>query len=80
MTRKATPPDPGYQAHARGRLLQCILNHARQDERVLAVLDYGSTSEGRGDAWSDIDLALSIRSDACDGRLHRELGGVAGGM
>ncbi|HYH12414.1 MAG TPA: hypothetical protein VD789_08690 [Thermomicrobiales bacterium] len=29
-----------------------------------AVLDYGSTSEGRGDAWSDIDLALSIRSDA----------------
>ena len=63
-TRKATPPDPGHQAHARGQVLQCILNHARRDERVLAVLDYGSTSEGRGDAWSDIDLALSIRSDA----------------
>ncbi|MDQ4045233.1 MAG: hypothetical protein M3173_07280 [Chloroflexota bacterium] len=47
-------------------MLQCILNHAWQDERVLAVLDYGSTSEGRGDAWSDIDLALSIRADAWD--------------
>jgi hypothetical protein len=33
---------------------------------VLAVLDYGSTSEGRGDAWSDIDLALSIRSESWD--------------
>lgn len=65
-TRKATPADPGHQLHARGRLLQCILNHARRDERVLAVLDYGSTSEGRGDAWSDIDLALSIRADAWD--------------
>lgn len=31
---------------------------------MLAVLDYGSTSEGRGDAWSDIDLALMIRPDA----------------
>lgn len=39
---------------------------AREDNRVLAVLDYGSTSEGRGDAWSDIDLALMIRPDAWD--------------
>lgn len=39
---------------------------AREDERVLAVLDYGSTSEGRGDAWSDIDLAIVIRPDDWD--------------
>lgn len=65
MTTQPTPlARPDHQAQARSRLLQCILDHARRDARVLAVLDYGSTSEGRGDAWSDIDLALSIRPDA----------------
>ncbi len=59
-----TSPHPDHQARARNRLLQCILDHCRRDERVLAVLDYGSPSEGREDAWSDIDLALSIRPDA----------------
>ena len=59
-----TSPHPDHQARARNRLLQCILDHCRRDERVLAVLDYGSPSEGRDDAWSDIDLALSIRPDA----------------
>lgn len=63
-----TQPAPFIEAerqfHARGRLLRCIVDHARRDDRVLAVLDYGSTSEGRGDAWSDIDLALSIRPGA----------------
>jgi hypothetical protein len=63
-THRATPPDPKLQGQARGRLLQSILVQARRDARVLAVLDYGSTSEDRGDVWSDIDLALSIRSDA----------------
>jgi len=58
-----TPVSAAHQSIARDRLLQRILNHACRDERVLAVLDYGSTSEGRGDAWSDIDLALSISPD-----------------
>jgi hypothetical protein len=65
-TRKSAPVDPGLQSGARDHLLMCIVDHARRDARVLAVLDYGSTSEGRGDAWSDIDLALSIRPDAWD--------------
>lgn len=59
-----TRPDPDHQTQARNQLLARILDHCRRDERVLAVLDYGSTSEGRGDAWSDIDLAVSIRPDA----------------
>lgn len=62
----AHPIDPARQADARDRLIACILHRARRDNRVLAVLDYGSTSEGRGDAWSDIDLALAIRPDAWD--------------
>lgn len=43
-----------------------MLAAATSDDRVLAVLDYGSTSEGRCDAWSDIDLALSIRPATWD--------------
>lgn len=54
------------QQTARDQLLDMILSKARDDDRVLAVLDYGSTSEGRGDAWSDIDVAISIRPDAWD--------------
>lgn len=60
------PIDAERQRAARDALLGRILERARADERVLAVLDYGSTSEGRGDAWSDIDLALAIRPDAWD--------------
>jgi hypothetical protein len=62
----ATTVNPNQQCIARGQVLRCILDHARRDPRVLAVLDYGSTSEGRGDASSDIDLALFIRSDDWD--------------
>lgn len=56
--------DADRQRAARDALLGRILDRARADDRVLAVLDYGSISEGRGDAWSDIDLALAIRPDA----------------
>ena len=45
----------------RGALLQALLAAARTDERIAGVIDYGSSSEGRGDAWSDLDLALFIR-------------------
>jgi hypothetical protein len=70
MAMSPPPPiatsDADRQQAARDGLLARILDRARVDERVLAVLDYGSTSEGRGDAWSDIDLALSIRPGAWD--------------
>lgn len=73
LRRQQNPPllpstraDRNRQQAARDRLLCRILEAARADDRVLAVLDYGSTSEGRGDAWSDIDLVLSIRPDAWD--------------
>ena len=54
------------QHQARTALFARIMAVAREDSRILAVLDYGSTSEGRGDAWSDIDLAILIRPDAWD--------------
>src|SRR5205823_45277 len=46
---------------ARADLTQRIINAATRDPRIVAVVDYGSTSEGRADEWSDIDLALFIR-------------------
>lgn len=58
--------DRDRQQAARDRLLGRLLDAAREDHRVLAVLDYGSTSEGRGDAWSDVDLAMVIRPDDWD--------------
>jgi lincosamide nucleotidyltransferase len=40
---------------------QRILEAARTDPRILGCIDYGSTSEGRGDEWSDLDIALFIQ-------------------
>jgi hypothetical protein len=40
---------------------QRILEAAQADPRILGCVDYGSTSEGRGDEWSDLDIALFIQ-------------------
>jgi hypothetical protein len=45
----------------REALLRRIVSASARDERIVGVVDYGSTSEGRADEWSDIDLALFIR-------------------
>ena len=47
----------GYES-TRSEIKSSILDYARKDPRIVAVLDYGSTSEGRGDEWSDLDLAV----------------------
>lgn len=47
-------------------MLARILVAARGDDRILGVLDYGSTSEGRGDEWSDLDLAIFLHGEAFD--------------
>jgi hypothetical protein len=41
-----------------------ILAAAEADPRIVGVLDYGSSSEGRDDAWSDLDLALVLDDEA----------------
>lgn len=50
----------GYES-TRESVRKRILEYASKDPRIVAVIDYGSTSEGRGDEWSDLDLALFIR-------------------
>lgn len=43
--------------------LEMILNAIRFDPRFVGCVDYGSTSEGRGDEWSDLDLAFFVRDE-----------------
>lgn len=38
-----------------------LIDAAENDPRIVGLLDYGSSSEGRADEWSDIDVALFIR-------------------
>lgn len=45
---------------------QGIVEAARRDPRIVGVVDYGATSEGRGDEWSDLDIALFLRDDDLD--------------
>jgi len=49
---------------ARREMLARILAAAEADPRIVGVLDYGSSSEGRDDAWSDLDLALVLYDEA----------------
>jgi hypothetical protein len=56
-------PDADQLRAARANFVERLLDAARRDPRIVGVLDYGSTSEGRGDAWSDIDVALFIRDN-----------------
>jgi hypothetical protein len=51
----------------RARFRKCLLQAVAQDERIVGVLDYGSSSEGRADAWSDVDVAVFIRDDDFNG-------------
>jgi lincosamide nucleotidyltransferase len=34
---------------------------ALRDRRIVGLLDYGSSSEGRDDVWSDVDAAIFVR-------------------
>lgn len=45
----------------RERFVARLLAAAAADARIAGVLDYGSTSEGRGDALSDADIVLFVR-------------------
>ncbi len=51
---------------ARARMTRRLKEAAREDERVVGVVDYGSGSEGRADEWSDVDVALFIRDEDFD--------------
>ena len=45
----------------RTAIRQHVIIAAQHDPRIVGLLDYGSSSEGRADAFSDLDLALFVR-------------------
>ncbi|PKN94226.1 MAG: hypothetical protein CVU44_07445 [Chloroflexi bacterium HGW-Chloroflexi-6] len=45
----------------RSKVQQRILEAAQANPKIVGCIDYGSTSEGRGDKWSDLDIALFIQ-------------------
>ena len=38
-----------------------LIAAAERDPRIVGMVDYGSSSEGRADEWSDVDVALFLR-------------------
>lgn len=42
-------------------MVRRLIEAARLDPRIVGLADYGSSSEGRNDEWSDIDLAVFLR-------------------
>ena len=51
-------------------MVQRLLTLTANDLHVAGVADFGSSSEGRLDPWSDIDVAIFIRDDDFDGFAH----------
>src|SRR5271166_347788 len=45
----------------RPTMIQRLIAAAQSDERIVGLADYGSSSEGRSDLFSDIDVAVFIR-------------------
>ncbi len=53
------PKPPRDHTDLRRRIVEAVT----ADERLVGLVDYGSTSEGRGDRWSDVDCSLFIRPE-----------------
>ena len=55
-TPRSLPGTPHHQD-----LLQRITTFYAADDRLLALILFGSLARGAGDAWSDLDLAVIVR-------------------
>jgi lincosamide nucleotidyltransferase len=45
----------------RALMIQRLIAVAHADERIIGLIDYGSSSEGRSDRYSDVDVAVFTR-------------------
>lgn len=55
--------DRVFSPEERRHLKEALIARAQEDERVVGAALLGSSSTSAEDEWSDIDLALSLRSD-----------------
>jgi len=54
------------EALTRDTMIRRVVAAAEDDPRIVGLADYGSSSEGRADEWSDVDLAVFVRDDALE--------------
>lgn len=45
----------------RVEMMRRLIEAAESDPRVVGLADYGSSSQGRADEWSDVDVAVFVR-------------------
>ncbi|MBA2278700.1 MAG: hypothetical protein H0W06_13165, partial [Chloroflexia bacterium] len=48
---------------ARHEMIRRITVAAEADPRIVGLRDYGSSAEGRDDAWSDVDVEVFIHDE-----------------
>lgn len=60
VTQTTTVSPPRDHANLRQRIVEAVI----ADDRLLGLVDYGSTSEGHADRWSDVDCSLFIQPEA----------------
>lgn len=73
-----------FTIEERNRVRERLVDMGRADRRLIAGALIGSTTEGGGDRWSDLDLAFGLADDATltdvladwTTRLQREFDGV----
>lgn len=59
-------PDDVFTPEDRRHLKEALIDRAHDDDRVVGAALLGSSSTSAEDEWSDVDLALSVRSDKVD--------------
>lgn len=52
-------------------MIRRVVAAAEDDPRIVGLADYGSSSEGRADEWSDVDLAVFVRDDDLEPFEHQ---------
>jgi len=66
-------------AFDRAAFIRNLLAAASRDPRIVGLVDYGSSSEGRADDWSDVDVAVFLVDAAFDA-FKREWKAWAAGL
>ena len=65
------------EALTQATMICSLIEAAQRDPRIVGLADYGSSSEGRNDAWSDIDLAVFLRDGDYEAFAHEWKGWAA---
>lgn len=66
MSTPHSPGSGGKPSAAWTEMVRRLSEAAERDPRIVGLVDYGSSSEGRLDEWSDVDVAVFVRDEDFD--------------